>query len=137
RLFSHITFNWRGRPLTSHEGVVKTIAATTTRGGVRVEAAPDPCHYPTRVGIRKERLATLPIQRHAVHGTWNYTLHPQPIGDTAPATPDRERGGAAQRRERMLDQLADLRLTGMTSTELERLAARLAPAPAPPPPHGN
>ena len=130
RLFSHITFNWRGRPLTSHEVVVKTIAATTTRGGLRVEAALDPGNYPTGVAISKERLATLPIQRHAVHGTWNYTLHPQPIGDTAPATPDRERGGAAQRRERMLDQLADLRLTGMTSTELERLAAALAPAQA-------
>ena len=110
--------------------VVKTIAATTTRGGLRVEAALDPGNYPTGVAISKERLATLPIQRHAVHGTWNYTLHPQPIGDTAPATPDRERGGAAQRRERMLDQLADLRLTGMTSTELERLAAALAPAQA-------
>ena len=130
RLFSHITMNWRGRPLTSHEVVVKTIAATTTRGGLRVEAALDPGNYPTGVAISKERLATLPIQRHAVHGTWNYTLHPQPIGDTAPATPDRERGGAAQRRERMLDQLADLRLTGMTSTELERLAAALAPAQA-------
>jgi hypothetical protein len=31
RLFSHITMNWRGRPLTSHEVVVQTIAATTTR----------------------------------------------------------------------------------------------------------
>jgi transposase len=130
RLFSHITLNWRGRPLTSHEVVVKTIATTTTRGGLRVEAALDPGDYPTGVAISKQRLATLPIQRHAVHGTWNYTLHPQPIADTAPATPDSERGGAAQRRERMLDQLADLRLTGMTSTELERLAVALAPAQA-------
>jgi transposase len=78
RLFSHITLNWRGRPLTSHEVVVKTIATTTTRGGLRVEAALDPGDYPTGVAISKERLATLPIQRHAVHGTWNYTLHPQP-----------------------------------------------------------
>jgi len=30
RLFSHITMNWRGRPLTSHEVIVQTIAATTT-----------------------------------------------------------------------------------------------------------
>jgi hypothetical protein len=28
RLFSHITLNWRGRPLTSHEIVVNTIAST-------------------------------------------------------------------------------------------------------------
>src|SRR5262245_61973036 len=129
RLFSHVTLNWRGRPLTSHEVVVKTIATTTTRGGLRVEAALDPGHYPTCVAIGKDRAAALPIQRHAVHGTWHYPLHPQPIADTAPAAPDSERGGA-QRRERMLDQLADLRLTGMTCTELERLAAAIAPAQA-------
>jgi transcriptional regulator with XRE-family HTH domain len=33
RLFSHISMNWRGRPLTSHEVIVQTIAATTTRTG--------------------------------------------------------------------------------------------------------
>src|SRR5438093_817829 len=35
RLFSHITMNWRGRPLSSHEVIVQTIAATTTRTGRR------------------------------------------------------------------------------------------------------
>jgi hypothetical protein len=30
RLFSQITMNWRGRPLTSHEVIVNTIAATAT-----------------------------------------------------------------------------------------------------------
>jgi hypothetical protein len=38
RLFSHITMNWRGRPLTSHEVVVQTIAATRTSSGLCVEA---------------------------------------------------------------------------------------------------
>ena len=36
RLFSHITMNWRGRPLTSHEVIVNSIAATTTRTGLTV-----------------------------------------------------------------------------------------------------
>ena len=36
RLFSHITMNWRGRRLSSHEVIVQTIAAATTRTGVRV-----------------------------------------------------------------------------------------------------
>ena len=31
RLFSHITMNWRGRPLTSHDVVVSMIAATPRR----------------------------------------------------------------------------------------------------------
>ncbi|WP_408055873.1 ISAzo13-like element transposase-related protein, partial [Streptomyces blattellae] len=29
RLFSHISMNWRGRPLTSHDVIVNSIAATT------------------------------------------------------------------------------------------------------------
>ena len=33
RLFSDISTNWRGRPLTSHEVIEETIAATTTRTG--------------------------------------------------------------------------------------------------------
>ncbi|WP_424735464.1 ISAzo13 family transposase, partial [Mycobacterium sp.] len=38
RLFSHISMNWRGRPLTSHEVIVETIAATTTSTGLTVHA---------------------------------------------------------------------------------------------------
>ena len=33
--------NWRGRPLTSHEVIVNTIAATTTRAGLTVRAELD------------------------------------------------------------------------------------------------
>ena len=42
RLFSHISMNWAGEPLTSHEVVVNLIAGTTTRTGltVRAEQAP-------------------------------------------------------------------------------------------------
>jgi hypothetical protein len=78
RLFSRITFNWRGRPLTSHEVVVKTIAATTTRSGLRVEAALDPGDYPTGVAISKQRFDALPLRRHATHSAWNYTCTPGP-----------------------------------------------------------
>ena len=47
RLFSHITMNWRGRPLASHEVIVNSIAATTTRAGLTVHAELDPGSYPT------------------------------------------------------------------------------------------
>ena len=33
RLFSHISMNWRGRPLESHEVIIETISAVTTRTG--------------------------------------------------------------------------------------------------------
>jgi hypothetical protein len=130
RLFSHVTFNWRGRPLTSHEVVVQTIAATRTRGGLRVEAVLDSGDYPTGVAISKERMAGLPLERHATHGAWNYTLLPRRVPGLAGAGPASESGGAAQRRQAMLGKLADPRLTGMTAAQLEQLAAALAHAQA-------
>ena len=107
RLFSHITLNWRGRPLTSHQVVVQTIAATRTSGGLRVEAALDTGDYPTGVAISKERMAALPLERHAAHGAWNYTLHPRRVPSAADAAPASESGGAAQRRQAVLAKLAD------------------------------
>lgn len=128
RLFSHITHNWRARPLTSHEVVVKTIEAVRTRTGLRVEAALDEGDYPTGVAISKQRFAALPLQRHPVHGDWNYTLHPE-SSPTEPA-PVAEQAGPAGRRQAMLARLADPRLIGMTRTELDTLADALAPAQA-------
>jgi Rhodopirellula transposase DDE domain len=88
RLFSHITMNWRGRPLTSHEVVVNTIAAATTRAGLTVRAELDPGSYDTGVKVSDEQMARLPLDRHAWHGDWNYTLRPEeprPAGAAAPA----------------------------------------------------
>ena len=51
RLFAQITKNWRARPLTSHEVIVATIAATTTTTGLTVTAALDDGAYPTGVKI--------------------------------------------------------------------------------------
>jgi hypothetical protein len=85
RLFSHISMNWRGRPLTSHEVIVQAIAATTTGSGLSVHAELDTTAYPTGVKIPDERMRALETQgilvRHPFHGEWNYTLNPAP-GDT-------------------------------------------------------
>ena len=80
RLFSHITMNWRGRPLTSHDVVVNTIAATRTRTGLHVEAELDASAYPLGVSVSAERMSALPIAPHARHGTWNYTIRPRRPG---------------------------------------------------------
>jgi hypothetical protein len=84
RLFSHISMNWRGRPLTSHEVIVEAIAATTTSSGLKVHAELDTTHYPAGIKIPDEQMRTLETQRiltrHAFHGEWNYTFNP--------ATPD-------------------------------------------------
>lgn len=78
RLFSHISMNWRGRPLTSHEVVVELIAATTTKSGLRVRAALDRDQYPTGVEVSDEQLAKLSLRRHSFHGEWNYDLSARP-----------------------------------------------------------
>ncbi|MEY9988597.1 hypothetical protein ABIE67_009536 [Streptomyces sp. V4I8] len=77
RLFSHITMNWRGRPLTSHEVIVNSIAATTTRTGLTVHAELDTGAYETGVRISDRQLDALPLHRHEWHGDWNYTLRPE------------------------------------------------------------
>jgi transposase len=76
RLFSHITMNWRGRPLSSHEVIVNSIAATTTRTGLSVHAELDTDTYPLGVQISDRQMNVLPLRRHDWHGEWNYTLRP-------------------------------------------------------------
>lgn len=82
RLFSHISMNWRGRPLTSHEVIVQTIAATTTRTGLTVHAELDTGRYPTGIKIPDTTMTTLAesgaLTRHTWHPDWNYTLTPTP-----------------------------------------------------------
>jgi hypothetical protein len=78
RLFSQISINWRGRPLTSHEVVVNTIGTTCTRTGLAVHAELDPGSYPTGVTVPDEVMAALPLTEHGWHGKWNYTLRPEP-----------------------------------------------------------
>lgn len=77
RLFSHITMNWRGRPLTSHQVVVDLIGATTTRQGLRVHAEIDNGLYPTKVKISDAQMAAVSLMPHPFHGEWNYTILPR------------------------------------------------------------
>lgn len=76
RMFSFITMNWRGRPLTSIRTIIELIAATTTNSGLTIQVAHDPTEYPKGVKISDTELATVPLTRHHWHGDWNYTIHP-------------------------------------------------------------
>jgi hypothetical protein len=126
RLFSHITMNWRGRPLTSHEVIVNTIAATTTRTGLTVAAELDTGRYPTGAKISKAQMDALPITRHGWHGDWNYTLHAAPAGRTATPPP-----AVAPQPSPGLAWLARPAITGMPGPALDALTAALtAPATA-------
>ena len=78
RLFSAITSNWRGRPLTSHQVVVDLIGATTTRTGLRVHAEADTNTYPRGIKISDAQMAAIApqLKPDKFHGEWNYTVKP-------------------------------------------------------------
>ena len=76
RMFCHITRNWRGRPLESHEVIVNLIASTTTTKGLRVRAALDTDEYPTGVKVEDATMTALHLIPDEFHGDWNYTIAP-------------------------------------------------------------
>jgi hypothetical protein len=126
RLFSHITMNWRGRPLTSHEVIVASIAATTTRTGLKVHAELDTGAYATGVEISDAQIAALPMTRHRFHGDWNYTLHNHSAQAASPAH------GRQQLAEPTPDRalLSHPELTGMPREQLDDMATQLAESQA-------
>jgi hypothetical protein len=77
RLFCHITQNWRGEPLVSHEIMVKLIGRTTTSTGLKVKAALDRRCYPAGKKITDEELSQVKLHRAKFHGDWNYSVMPK------------------------------------------------------------
>ncbi|WP_449374597.1 ISAzo13-like element transposase-related protein [Arthrobacter psychrolactophilus] len=77
KLFSHISINRRGQPLTSHKFFVDSIATTTT-SDLNVHAELDTSVYPTGVKIPDPDMVELEssgtLARHEWHPEWNYTF---------------------------------------------------------------
>jgi hypothetical protein len=76
RLFSFISMNWRGKPLTTYRTVVELIAATTTRTGLRVQADLDQASYPIGIKVSDAELRSVPLRPHDWHPDWNYSILP-------------------------------------------------------------
>lgn len=76
RLFCHITRNWQGIPLESHEVVVNLIGATRTQEGLEVHAWLDAAEYEKSKTVSAEQLAEVRIERNRFHGEWNYKVLP-------------------------------------------------------------
>jgi DDE family transposase len=75
RLFSFISLNWRGRPLTSYQVIIDLITSTTTSTGLKVYARLDPTVY-TKVKVTKEQIAAVNITGSDWHPEWNYRITP-------------------------------------------------------------
>jgi hypothetical protein len=76
RLFSFITINWRGKPLTDYATIINLIAATSTDTGLKVYAQLDETVYEKGIQIADAQMKNINIQRDSFHGDWNYTIHP-------------------------------------------------------------
>jgi transposase len=77
RLFCHITRNWQGIPLETHEIVVNLIGSTRTTQGLEVHASLDEHDYPKGRKVTDAEFAELRIRRNKFQGDWNYEIHPQ------------------------------------------------------------
>lgn len=79
RMFSHISKNWRGRPLVSLEVIISLIASTTTRKGLQIACAADTTSYETGIKVSDEALADVNLVPDSYHGEWNYRILPNQL----------------------------------------------------------
>lgn len=77
RLFSFITQNWRGRPLTSLAVIVNLIGSTRTETGLRVRAELDSGKYPEGRVVTDAEMAQVRVRSDEFHGEWNYVITPR------------------------------------------------------------
>jgi transposase len=77
RMFCHITENWRGKPLVSHEVIVNLIGNTTTKTGLRIQADLDRQTYQTGIHISEKDVEKLNLEKSEFHGEWNYRILPR------------------------------------------------------------
>jgi len=76
RLFAAISINWRGRPLVSHEVIIKLISATTNKSGLKIYAELDTNSYEKGINISDSQISNLNIRFHSVNSKLNYTIYP-------------------------------------------------------------
>jgi transposase len=77
KLFSYISLNWRGKPLTSYEVVVNLIGSTTTVKGLKVKSELDKNTYEKGIKVSDEDFKKINIIKDKFHGEWNYTIQPR------------------------------------------------------------
>lgn len=82
RMFSQISQNWRGQPLTSRQVVVNLIGHTTTQTGLKIQADLDEQSYEKGIEILKDEFDAIVIERNEFHGEWNYQIKPRTVNNT-------------------------------------------------------
>ncbi len=81
RMFSFITKNWRGKPLTDRATIVNLIGSTKTKEGLKIRCELDTTNYPKGIKVSDVQLEKVNLKKHKFHGDWNYTIHPNKKSD--------------------------------------------------------
>ena len=76
RLFSQISSNWAGEPLTSYEKVLKYIRTTKTDTGLCCKAYWDTKFYKTKLQLTREQKEWIKLIPQRVLPKFNYTIKP-------------------------------------------------------------
>jgi hypothetical protein len=76
RLFSEISKNWSGKPLTRYETVLKYIRTTKTSSGLNVKAHYVRKKYKTGERVSNKEMKQINIESEPTLPKWNYTLTP-------------------------------------------------------------
>ncbi len=79
RLFSQVTRNWAGEPLTDLDKALNFIRTTTTKSGLVVTAQLIADTYVKGSKVTDAEIRRLNLLPHDTLGRWNYTLHPKQI----------------------------------------------------------
>lgn len=77
RMFSFITQNWRGKPLTDHVTAVSLISGTATETGLKIKTMLDEKFYKKGKKISDEEFDSIYRYRYKFHGEWNYKILPR------------------------------------------------------------
>lgn len=77
RLFSPISGNWAGQPLSTFETVLKFIRTTRTETGLRCRARLDTNEYTTGLKVTQEQKARVHFGRPRILPKYNYIIRPR------------------------------------------------------------
>jgi transposase len=77
RLFSFISINWRGKPLTNYQVIINLITSTTTKTGLTVKARLDKKTYTKGKKVTDIEMKDLKLIKNKFHGEWNYAIKPR------------------------------------------------------------
>lgn len=76
KMFSFISMNWRGKPLTSLQVIVNLIGATKSKSGLKIKASLDENIYEKGLKVSDEEFQKINIEKDGFHGEWNYVIKP-------------------------------------------------------------